>query len=348
MNAGAATVEWLRREQLQVDDDWSEATPQGFRWWAEHYAQTIEAVGGEPAADGTVSYSVTIRTDFVHGVELDERAVTVVNTLIGPTASMAGVVYFPNLKSLQLCSSVRVNDHNLLWSSRLVNMAATLQLSEAAEMAGEIAKLVRGEPARSGHPVSGHRQQPDQTREMTALLIAPMGREASRWTSIEFERAIAELVSRPFAPRAIRSGCGIATTIPFGGEVSRLELINDAAHPRYGNGLTCRQSFPFEGPRSLGANMALALNAIELTERAYGYGFGSYVYRDGEIQFVSFYPNLLHRPGLLPHVLDAGVARARELSLRLTGRAWSAESTAPRSKFRRLIDRVRKRPRADS
>lgn len=346
MNAGAATVEWLKREQLQVDDDWSEQTAQGFRWWAEHYAQTIEAVAGDPAPDGTVSYSVTIRTDFIHGVELDERALTVLNTLIGPTASMAGAVYFPNLKSLQLCSSVRVNDHNLLWSSRLVNMAATLQLSEASETAEEIARLVRGEPARSGHPVSGHRTQPDQTREMAALLIAPMGREASRWTTIEFERAIAEQASRQFAPRAIRSGRGIATTIPFGRGLSQLELVSDRAHPRYGNGLTCTQSFPFEGPPSLGANMALALNAIELTERAYGYGFGSYIYRDREIQFVGFYPNLLHRPGMLPHVLDAGVARAHELSLRLTGRAWLAEPTAPRSTIRRLIDSVRKRPRS--
>lgn len=42
MNAGERTVEWLFREQLQVDPKWSVRTPNGFRWWADKNAQTVE------------------------------------------------------------------------------------------------------------------------------------------------------------------------------------------------------------------------------------------------------------------------------------------------------------------
>ena len=34
MNAGEQTIDWLYREQLQIDEQWSIRTPEGFTWWA--------------------------------------------------------------------------------------------------------------------------------------------------------------------------------------------------------------------------------------------------------------------------------------------------------------------------
>ena len=32
MNSGQSTLDWLFREQLQIDKEWSEQTPRGFVW----------------------------------------------------------------------------------------------------------------------------------------------------------------------------------------------------------------------------------------------------------------------------------------------------------------------------
>ena len=45
INAGLKTIEWLFREQLQVDAKWSVKFSNGFTWWADHHAQTVEPAG---------------------------------------------------------------------------------------------------------------------------------------------------------------------------------------------------------------------------------------------------------------------------------------------------------------
>ncbi len=49
MYTGRDTIEWLYGKQLQVDDEWSVITENGFTWWAGDHAQTVEVVG---EADG--------------------------------------------------------------------------------------------------------------------------------------------------------------------------------------------------------------------------------------------------------------------------------------------------------
>ena len=71
-----------------------------------------------------------------------------------------------------------------------------------------------------------------------------------------------------------------------------------------------------------GIRLALSLNATELTEKTFGYGFASYCFRDRTIHFTSFLPNAVYRPGLLPNIYFAGAARAREMSIRLLGKDW--------------------------
>jgi hypothetical protein len=63
------------------------------------------------------------------------------------------------------------------------------------------------------------------------------------------------------------------------------------------------QSFPVEATSDAdGVKLALSMNGIELTNRPFGYGFGSYAYRDSTLNFTSFFPNALYRPGMLPNI----------------------------------------------
>ena len=35
-NTGTQTLEWLYTDQLKVDEEWSQKTASGFRWWADN------------------------------------------------------------------------------------------------------------------------------------------------------------------------------------------------------------------------------------------------------------------------------------------------------------------------
>jgi hypothetical protein len=99
----------------------------------------------------------------------------------------------------------------------------------------------------------------------------------------------------------------------------------DQPHPRYGNGLFVLQSFPIEATSDTdGVKLALFMNGIELTDRPFGYGFGSYAYRDSTLNFTSFFPNALYRPGMLLNIYFACAQRAREMSVRVVGSDWTS------------------------
>jgi hypothetical protein len=53
INAGLKTIEWLFREQLRVDAKWSVKSSNGFTWWADRHAQTVEVVGSETDESGS-------------------------------------------------------------------------------------------------------------------------------------------------------------------------------------------------------------------------------------------------------------------------------------------------------
>jgi hypothetical protein len=104
----------------------------------------------------------------------------------------------------------------------------------------------------------------------------------------------------------------------------------DQPHPAYGNGLFVLQSFPVDPLADAeGIRLALALNAVELAERPFGYGLGSYCYQRNRLHLVSFFPNLAYKPGLLPNLYFAAAQRAQALSVRLTQQDWAPASFNP-------------------
>ncbi|NJN52593.1 MAG: hypothetical protein HC809_13405, partial [Gammaproteobacteria bacterium] len=141
---------------------------------------------------------------------------------------------------------------------------------------------------------------------------------------------------------AARGRHGVMVQFRFGARTtSLLQIVSDRAHARYGNGLHCVQSFPFEAPVALGASVALDLNALELIENPAHHSLGSFGFREGMLQFVSFFPNAMHHPEMLPEVFDACVRRAESVSSRATGSNWAAPRLRPNS-LTSLLERMRR------
>jgi hypothetical protein len=340
MNVGNQTIEWLYSEQLKVDQKWSERTPGGFTWWADQNAQTIEVIGEEQGPDGETGYLISVRTDFLRCVDLNGKSLSVINTLLLPFASMTGPVYDAATRTLSLCSLVRVYEAIAAWMNPIISVAAVLQVGEARIMGAETAELLGAEQALSGHPRRGMRADPDEMAGMIATLIGPLGKQPSRWQGSEFQLTVDQHMQKPPSLMANASERGFTVEFPYGDHSSLCQVASDQPHPRYGNGLFLLQSFPIVGLSQMeGISLALSLNAAELRHKPWGYGFGSYAYRDGTIHFTSFFPNVIYRTGLLPNLYFSTAQRARAMAVRLERRDWTHESFTPRhSALGRMMD----------
>jgi hypothetical protein len=345
MNTGIRTLEWLFREQLKVDTEWSVRTPKGFRWWADKNAQSVEVVGQEAGPDGELGYLVSVRTELLRSLDLGDRQLAIINALLMPFASMAGPVYDQQTKTLALASLVRIYDNISQWMNTLISVAAVMQIGEARILGSELAKTLNAEHALSGPPGRDLRHEPDEMAEMLGALIVPMGQLPSRWLPAEFQEAVDRYMNQPPSLLANSGGPGFTVEFPYGNQSSLCQAMADQAHPRYGNGLLLLQSFPIDGKSdSEGARLALALNRSELVERPFGYGFGSYAYREKTMHFTSFFPNASYLPGLLPNIYYSCAQRAREMSRRLAGADWTQASfSQKRSALGRMMDRFRGR-----
>ena len=341
MNAGEQTIEWLYSEQLKVDPEWSVRTPSGFTWWAHRQAQRVEVIGQELGHDGSTGYFVSVRTEVLRSVTLDEQQRIWLNSNTMPAASMAGLVYDEREKTLSLASLVRVPDVIAQWMRPLISVAAVLQLHEAHTLAQSLAEELDADEAESGPPDRRMREAPDEMASTVDTLVRPLGRTHARWSPAEFTEVVDTYMNQPPALLGNAGGAGFAVEFPFGTEESSLcSASADKPHAVYGHGLSVIQSFPVYGKsQSEGSAIALSLNQAELTRKPFGYGFGSYIFRDGKVQFVSFLPNVLYRPGLLPNLYFACAGRAREVSIQLGGADWTPESFSPqRSAVGRLMD----------
>jgi hypothetical protein len=319
MNAGEKTLDWLFREQLRVDAEWSIKLPAGFTWWADRHAQTIEIAGSETDEDGETAYLISTRTELLRKLQLTDQTAAGINALLMCPASMAGPVFDEKTGTLSLCSQVRVHESIREWMSALISVASVLQIAEARIMAAELAKVLGAESAESGHPDNGKRPVPDELAEIVANLIAPLGRQPCRWLQEEFEEVVNDYMQRPPCLLATNGELSFTAEFPFREGSSLFRGSGCDPHPRYGNGLLLIQSF---GASDLseeeGVRLSLSLNTAELTKNPAGYGFGSYCYDEGCIHFTSFLPNAVYRQGLLPNFYYAGASLAWYLSKVLT------------------------------
>ncbi|MGV0991002.1 MAG: hypothetical protein ACOYB7_02000 [Mycobacterium sp.] len=323
MNLGEQTIDWLYNVQLQVDDEWAVRTPTGFTWWADQNAQTIEIVSQDTGPDGQAGFTIGVRTEMLVDLDLTDAALAELNEGPMRCAAMDGPVYDAENRTLSLCSLVRVHDEIASWMRILISTAAVLQIAEARLLGPVLADQLGARPAFSGHPENGSRPQPDDMA-FTAGVFLDQGKQPCTWPAEEFEESVKQFMLQPPAVSASSGGLGLAVEFPFGDETSLCRLSGDNPHPIYGNGLLIVQRFPLRADTpAKGVQMALDLNATDLTQQVAGYGFGSYAYVDDMICFTGFLPNPLRSPGLLPSVYFSCATRAHAMAIRLLGRPWN-------------------------
>ena len=328
MNTGQKTLEWLYREQLKVDEQWSVQAPNAFTWWADKNAQKVELIGTQVNPLGETAYLIGVQTDFLRKLAPTDKTLTAINSILMTGASMAGPVYDEKEQTLKLCSLVRVHEDIRPWMSALLSMACALQISEIRMMGHQLAADLGAELAESGHPQNGMRDTPDELADVVGPFVVPLGRQPCKWAHEEFEEAVNKYMQQPPSLGATNGGLAFTVEFVYGKGSSLCQAIGYQPHPVYGNGLLFVQSFPVSDRCSVneGIRLALGLNDTELTKMPFGYGFGSYCYRDKMIHFTSFLPNAAYRNGLLTNLYFACGCRAREKSLRFTNTDWTREA----------------------
>ncbi|MBK9173235.1 MAG: hypothetical protein IPM28_09565 [Chloracidobacterium sp.] len=315
---GRQTIDWLYEEQLHVDDAWAVRTSNGFKWWPYKTAQTVEVIGKEIGPDGQHGFLISVRTDFLRGVTLDEEILRYLGSILMPISAMCGPVYDEASGTLSLCSLVRVHKEISGWMNPLISLAAATQISEAFHYARIVTDELDVKEAISEHPSSGLRPEPDEIAGVFESLIAPLGGLPCRWSHLEFAD-VAASCGRGLPSLILKQGgAGVNLDFPFGDQSSPCRLSGNFPHPVYGNGLFMLQSFPTpEMSEMAGIRLALELNRRELTRKPTGYGFGSYAYRDNSMHFAGFFPNLIYSSSLLPNLVYSCAERSRVMSLTL-------------------------------
>ena len=325
MSPGIETLNWLHDEQLQVDPEWSVRTDREFTWWPHRFAQRIEIADSSETEDSGPLDLVRISTDVLDGVDLTEEGLRRLNALALPFASLAALVHDGEKKTLRLVSSAWIHEGNRGWIQPILSIAATLQLHEAEGHASGLARFLDGAAHHSGHPESGEREEPDEIAEVVERLIRPLGGGPSFWEDDEFADTCERYMQQPPCLLANAGGAGFTAEFPWGEVSSLLQVTAGDRHPSYGSGLLLRQRFPIgtEDEADL-VSTALELNDAGVTGGAAdAYGFGSYCVDGGDLVFVAFYPNAVHRVGLIPNLYFTSAARARFASNIFLEDDWS-------------------------
>ena len=178
VNIAEETIDWLREEQLQIDEQWSICSrpdshggPTSTRrplnsWRGDRPQRRTRIPAGRP--DRVASRGGSHRDRTGDHQPLPMRA-----------ASMAGPVYDVSARMLDLWSLVRVTDDNGGWMRYLLAAAAVMQIAEARLLAPTLAEAVGAVPATSAHPESGTRSVPGEMA-FAAAAFAASGDQPSR------------------------------------------------------------------------------------------------------------------------------------------------------------------------
>ena len=301
MNAATQTVEWLRAD-LHVEDEWAVAMDGGFRWWPGRHVQTVEVLGE----------AVSVRTEVMRGLDLWPPALPPLNHYLLQLASLSGAVYDGEERRMDLCSLVRVGEASAEAVRPLLRLAASLQAGEARLLAGQLAGTLGAEPAESAHPDRGERAEASPVVGTVEQFIDVKYEKASAWTEDEVRETFEHDLDESLAAGGSRDGAGFTTEFRCGRSVSVCYVRADQPHPRYGPGLFLLQTLPLSpADEAGGVELALFFNGRDLVRGPLGdLGVGSYAYREGGLYFTSFFPNALHRPGLLADVYTSCAQRA--------------------------------------
>jgi hypothetical protein len=312
-------------DQMQIDEEWSVLSERGFEWWGHDLKQ---AVWAEPAIEdmGLSLVRVHAKTDVLRALTLNEDTLTGL-AATGIFAGMSGLVYDGEQRKLSLRSSVYVHEESVKWLGPLFALSVALQAADAHAKVPALAELLDGEPDYSHHPRSGPRADPD---DMLAVHHGLDGKnEPSRFDAENCELS-RQILQETMAILATSGGPGLTAEFACGHETSLLEVSAEEVHPELGAGVQLRLTLPFVLDHERLFKRVVELNALEQRELTRAPFTGSWCpdltklpFADrGFAAFVSFVPNAVYQPSLLPNLCLYMGHRAAWASQRGTGEAY--------------------------
>lgn len=320
---------------LQIDAQWSVRGERGFTWWGKDYAQRVWA---EPpfVEDGLVVSRLHARTDVVRGFSASREKLTMLASL-NKLASLNAFVWDAQQPDrVALAAGMYVHDQNLAMVQRLFSFAVAMQAADAHRNASVLAFILGAECDVSAHPGSGLRTEADDMLKIVERGVLPEGRKESRWPGKEMEQAVA-LFSGPPCVLCTGDENGLAAEFPLAKATTLLTVNARATHPLLGSGLLMRLFLPFVLPVTESALEALRLNSLELQSLTRAAFLGSWCLDAGGVNHVSFYPNCIYLPGLLPNLVLSAAVRARWVAERAYGHNWNdSYAAATEQKVRQL------------
>jgi hypothetical protein len=219
-------------DSMRVDSQWSTQEERGFTWWVKDFAQRVWA---EEAIDddGFTIYRVHARTDLWKNVPNTDEYVEKLNAL-SMHASMSGLIrpeYDPD--RVQLATTVYVHEETLDWVKVVFGLAVAIQAADAQIRGAEMARLLGAQSDTSSHPVSGARPYMDDMLNTIKTLVAPLGREPSRWIAADFEQAAEALRGQSIPASSDKHG--LTAEFLFQDPPSILQVSNEES--QLGNGI---------------------------------------------------------------------------------------------------------------
>jgi hypothetical protein len=351
------------RELLQrIADDWAighggahweddgPSGYSGFSWWPGDFCVTARA--NLPAANTDKSVRLRIDTDFIRGIDLGSEATALLLASMAHryTSGYAWVHVPPELEnifreaaaedfdpsSLWLSTTAYIKEENAGWLPQFFGRMAILQAMSAQIQAGDLAEVLHAEPNTSSDP-SNPQAPLDEILYVLGEVIAPIGKEPSRWDGSEEFADFAETWGRNDNCFGTGDPTGLTLETPFGEDSALIRLLTDQGHPLLGNGLLATLQLPVI---AADLDVARLVNELNYTEASTWTGFAligcwhsQKVGDDSRPVFSTFVPNVYHQPMIATVVAFWMLNRAR----------WARAELYPNRTDRPMIEILNRR-----
>lgn len=301
----------------------------GFSWWVGDYRQRIWSELGVGDDEDSMAFKVCTATDFVHEVDATSSKLIDKMTTGTETPSTSALVFDPKDKTLRHWTTITVHEKIGGWVFPLVIGSAYSQLAAVNSARDNVEELFGGKKHQNNRPMRG----PDSCKHDRVngwhSECQEEGRSRSAWAGTEeFAQAVVSLQSGNIVARL--AGDGLTAEFPFSASLNpsaasnadhlgnvRFEMDTTTPHQAYGNGLSTRLNLPLSLPDELAHRLCAVLNLLETREFTRSCFVGSWCVSGEGIVFMSFIPNILYVPGMVPELTFAACARTQWVATKL-------------------------------
>jgi hypothetical protein len=307
VNRVRARPEWAHRRC----SEW----PRGF---ACSRCGLLQRIWSEPAPadDGRPAWRLEVRTRVLAGFDGQPAQLEALAADMN-RVTLAALVRDPEDPTrLGLASTVHVRRGNARWAAELVSFVAGTQAAEARRLLRTSA--LRGLGAEPDLAADAAPQAPHATEEDPLERVALPVRAPGVWSEADLRASVDFLAEQPgvhaiSTPRGLMASFGWAES-PARRRRVLLEVDTASVRPGLGRGVSV---LLVPAGRSHGVEGALVLNESELLPGCRTDLLGGWSTQEGTLRYGAFFPDAVHRRGLLLEVVRAAARRVEWILPRL-------------------------------